>query len=85
MLTIEAICDELIAEASAVKDYTKSIEEMLKNPGGAKAADLFDQIRIDEVEHIQKLALALTECFFDAGGQSPEETNEQEGGANDGK
>lgn len=76
MLAIEAICDEIIAEANAIKGYTKDIGEMLKNPGGAKAADLFDQIRIDEVEHIQKLALALTECFF--------ETDKQEGEPNDG-
>lgn len=85
MSTIEAICNELIAEATAVKEYTKDIEEMLRNPSGAKAADMFDQIRIDEVEHIQKLALALTECFFDADAKSSKETNEQEGEVNDSK
>lgn len=85
MSTIEAICNELISEATAVKECTKDIEEMLRNPSGAKAADLFDQIRLGKVEHIQKLALALIECFFDAEAKSSKETDEQEGEANDSK
>jgi len=80
MSVIEAICNELISEAQAVKDYTAAVENALTTPGGKEVADLFDDIRIDEVEHIQKLALALTKCFFETGEEnSSEETKEQEG------
>ncbi len=82
MSVIEAICNELISEATAVKEYTKDIEDALLKQGGKKTAKLFDDIRIDEVEHIQKLALALTECFFEAGENSSEEAEEQEGEGN---
>ena len=85
MSIIEVICNELIAEATAVKEYTKDIEEMLKYTNGTKTADLFDRIRIDEVEHIQKLALSLTECFFEAEATSSEETSMQEVETNDKK
>ena len=83
MSAIEAICNELIAEATAVREYTRDIAEMLKNPGDAKTADLLDRIRIDEVEHIQKLALALTECFFEAEEKRPEEAAAKESGTHD--
>lgn len=83
MSVIEALCNQLIAEATAVKDYTRDLEALMENPNGRTVTDLFDDIRIDEVEHIQKLALALTACFYEAGEKSSngftQEETEQEG------
>ncbi len=79
MSIIEVICKQLMAEAQAVLDYTKDLEATMEIPTGKQVSDLLDDIRIDEVEHIQKLALALTSCFFETGEKSSGEQDKKEG------
>ncbi len=72
---IRALCRELAAEADAVVKYTDDIEATESLESGP--ADLFREIRLDELEHIQKLTLALTEQLTiaeeDAGGDEDAE------------
>lgn len=65
MSKTEIICNRLIAEAQACKEYSECIEECLKMPNGGKSADMLDDMRIDCVEHLQQLVEALTDCFFE--------------------
>lgn len=67
MTIIEAICDQLIQEATAVKNTTQTIERLLQLPDHNGITDTLDDIRIDKVEHIQKLTLALVSQFYDIG------------------
>ena len=67
MSKIESICTQIVHEASAIINTTNDIENLLRS-GEGNTADLLDEIRIDGVAHIQKLALALTKCFYEASG-----------------
>lgn len=61
---IKAVCRELIAEADAIIKYTDDIsctESLESGP-----ADLLKEIRLDELEHVQKLTLQLTEMLTEA-------------------
>ena len=69
---INAVCNELIAEAEAIMKYTGDLE-LLKD-GAPKLTDTFQELRLDELEHIQELAIALSELL--AG-------EEEEGGEGD--
>jgi len=60
-ITVKALCRQLIAEAEAIIKYTEDIECMKTIEDGASA--LFDELRLDELEHIQKLTLELTEAL----------------------
>lgn len=60
-ITVKALCRQLIAEAEAIIKYTEDIECMETIEDGASA--LFDDLRLDELEHIQKLTLELTEAL----------------------
>ena len=71
MSKIESICKQIVLEASGIVNTSKEIENLLRS-GEGKAADLLDEIRIDGVSHIQKLALELTRCFFE--NENPEKT-----------
>lgn len=64
MSKIESICKQIIHEASGIINTTNEIEGLLRS-GDGKAADLLDEIRIDGVAHIQKLAVALAKCFYE--------------------
>ena len=66
MSKIESICNQIVLEATAIINTSNEIDNLLRS-GEGKAADLLDEFRIDGVAHIQKLALALTECFFERG------------------
>lgn len=66
MSKIESICNQIALEASAIIKTSNEIDNLLRS-GDGKAADLLDEIRIDGVAHIQKLALALTRCFYENG------------------
>lgn len=61
---IKALCRELIAEAEAIIKYTDDITctEQLENG----PAELLKELRLDELEHVQKLALQLTETLTEA-------------------
>lgn len=64
--TIIAVCRQLEEEAAAIRKYTEDI-------GAVGEADpdvsvLLKDIRLDELEHVQKLALELTRLLSDADG-----------------
>ena len=68
---INAVCNELIAEAEAIIKYTSDIE--LIKDGDPKLVKTFTEIRLDELEHIQNLAMALTELLVEEeGGEGTE-------------
>lgn len=66
MSKIESICNQIVLEASGIINTSKEIDNLLRS-GEGKAADLLDEIRIDGVAHVQKLAVELTKCFFERG------------------
>ena len=62
---IISVCRELVEEANAIIKYTEDIgavEE--KSPA---TADVLKDIRLDELEHAQKLTLELTRLLSDEG------------------
>ena len=70
---INAVCNELIAEAEAIMKYTSDIE-LLKD-GNQKLTDTFLELRLDELGHVQELAIALSELLAggeEEGGESSE-------------
>lgn len=75
MSKIESICNQIVLEASGIINTSNEIESLLIS-GEGKAADLLDEIRIDGVAHIQKLAVALAKCFYESdGSEKPEVTS----------
>lgn len=73
--TIIATCRELAEEANAIIKYTEDIETIgSENPA---AAAVMSDIRLDELEHVQKLALALSRLLVgdedEEGGEKPSE------------
>ena len=60
--TTIALCRELAEEANAIIKYTEDIEAIsAENP---TAADVLNDIRLDELEHVQKLALELSRVLI---------------------
>ena len=71
---ILVVVNELREEAAAVEKYTNDIAVL-----GGEASDttvLLEKIRMDEVEHIQKLTLELTRLILGEG--SPDVSGEEE-------
>lgn len=58
---INAVCSQLIAEAEAISKYTNDLE--LIKDGDPKLVKTFEDIRLDELEHVQNLTIALTELL----------------------
>lgn len=68
---INAVCNQLIAEAEAITKYTNDLE--LTKDGDPKLTKTFEDIRLDELEHIQNLTVALTELLVEEeGGEGSE-------------
>lgn len=67
-------CRQIIGEADAIKNYTESQNnlENMEVENSAPVISLFDDIRLDELEHIQKLTLQLTELMDEAEPTEPE-------------
>lgn len=67
-----AVCNELIAEATAIIAYTNDLE--LVKDGDPKVVKTFTDIRLDELEHVQNLTVALTELMVaeEEGGEGSE-------------
>lgn len=60
------ISKQIGQESEKVISYLANIEELCKS-GEVNAVDsvkLFEDLAIDGVEHLQKLVVALTDCFF---------------------
>lgn len=71
---IKALCRQLISEAGTIVQCTDEITIAETSENGS--VDLYMEIRLDGLEHVQKLALALTEALSvtegdesDAGGE----------------
>lgn len=73
--TTIALCRELAEEANAIIKYTEDIAAIgSENPA---TAAVLEDIRLDELEHVQKLALELSRVLV---GTEPEpETSGGEG------
>lgn len=72
-IQINAVCNEIIAEAEAIVKYTGDIESTKE--GNPELAKTFEDIRLDELEHVQNLTIALTELLGGAeegGGEGKE-------------
>lgn len=52
------VAEKLISEATAIVKYTEDIKKLPENQVSTLA--LLEDIRLDEVEHIQKLTVELT-------------------------
>lgn len=63
------LCAAIQREAQAVADYTRDIEALLKVPNRKREADVIDDLRIDNVMHLQSLVAELAEIFFDVKGE----------------
>lgn len=59
--SVNAVCRQLIAEAEAIIKYNDD-RELIKEID-EKTTKLFDDIRADELEHLQKLCIQLTELL----------------------
>lgn len=66
---IELLCEAIKREAQAVADYSNAIESLLKIPNRKREADVIDDLRIDNVMHLQSLVAELAEIFFDVKGE----------------
>lgn len=60
---IKNICIALKEEAEAVISYTDKIIATSQIENAGSAAQRFEMIRLDEVEHIQHLTLELTKML----------------------
>lgn len=72
---IELLCEQIKREAQSVIDYTKELEGIMKAPIYKHEADMIDDIRIDNVLHLQTLIKSLSERFFE--GETKEDGTEQ--------
>ena len=60
---IKNICTALKEEAEAVISYTDKISASASTEGGSGSTQVMENIRLDEVEHIQNLTLELTKLM----------------------
>jgi rubrerythrin len=68
---ISETCKQIMDEADAIIKYTYSMEQ---NVGDTSRA-IFEEIRNDELEHLQKLVVMLTEAFS---GEEPTEADKMD-------
>ena len=71
-MEIKETCRQIIAEAQAICDYTDSITAI---PDDDSMITVFTELRSDELAHLQKLIVALTELM---GGDEPVEAEKME-------
>ena len=70
--SIKETCKQLIDEATAIINYTDSIDATSDETLRA----VFEETRHDELAHVQKLTVALTELLS---GESPVEAERMDG------
>lgn len=61
--TIKNLCTALKEEAEEVISYTDKISAVSQTEGMESAAQMFEMIRLDKVEHIQNLTLEITKLM----------------------
>ena len=62
---IKMLCEQFKREAQAIEDYTEELDALMKAPIYKHEADMVDDIRIDNVLHLQTLVKSLSERFFE--------------------
>jgi hypothetical protein len=62
---VKEICKQIINEAQAVINYAESMEQVASD---ITRGAIFEEIIDDELSHLQKLVVALTEIALGAGG-----------------
>lgn len=71
---IKNICVALKEEAEAVISYTDKITSATQAGNAGSVSQVFEMIRLDEVEHIQNLTLELTKLMsYATEGESDEQ------------
>ena len=62
------ISKQIQQESAKVGEYLENIDELVKSGEEEAVAtvQLFEDMIIDSVDHLQKLTVALTNCFFQA-------------------
>ena len=70
--SIKETCKQLIDEATAIIKYTESIDATTDET----LRSVFEETRHDELGHVQKLTVALTELLS---GESPVEAERMDG------
>lgn len=60
------ISKQIQQEAAQIDSYLTNIDALVKSgeENAVETVRLFEDMVIDGVDHLQKLALALTNCFF---------------------
>lgn len=69
------ICKQITQESERVVTYLSNIDELIKSgeENAVENVELFEGLAIDGVSNLQKLVVALTNCFF----QKDKEDREQ--------
>ena len=71
-IEIKEFCKQIIDEAKAIIDYTDSIDAVTEE----KIKNIFEEVRCDELGHLQKHTVALTEIMS---GEEPTEAERMDG------
>ena len=74
--TIKSICEALKEEAEAISSYTEKLSALAQVREAESTRKELDLIRLDEVEHVQKLTLELTRLMMN--GAPPTESGGEE-------
>ena len=77
---IKQMCRQIIFEATAIVEYTESIEAV---PNGGMV-EIFDELRSDELSHLQKLVVSLTEQMTTGDTAKAEQMDEDDAGEGEG-
>ena len=72
--TIKNMCIALKEEADAIISYSEKMDAV----PGSEIGNLFNKIRLDEMEHVQDLCLALTKMLAEETSEPEETEKEQE-------
>lgn len=69
------LCKQITQESDRIVTYLSNIDELIKSgeENAVENVELFEGLAIDGVSNLQKLVVALTNCFF----QKDKEDEEQ--------
>lgn len=69
------LCKQVAQESDRIVTYLSNIDELIKSgeENAVENVELFEGLAIDGVSNLQKLVVALTNCFF----QNDKEDKEQ--------
>lgn len=60
------LCKQITQESDRIVTYLSNIDELIKSgeENAVENVELFEGLAIDGVSNLQKLVVALTNCFF---------------------